>query len=182
MLTARIVAANPRELLIEARYTNTRDGVVFVVDTLHGTGTARHTPAPERAYVMRWPAGVRVGKFLMQVPEGTDIAAPEVPYAVPVQPGAAHVTRMRLPLPLVPSIPYLRPATLPPDRPVAVTSLVVVLGTFDASRFAPNAPVMTPSPTMGANLFRVHYGWGLELQEFATQGIEIPTPGIPALF
>jgi hypothetical protein len=112
--------------------------------------------SPDTAYVDLADGVLRVGKYILPVPEGLRVAERHAPLAVRVPAGAEWAEEIRLPIPVRVCQPYRRAllaaanpgADVNPDEPHAVMKVEVTLGAFPVDSHVNLIPVSPAFPTV----------------------------------
>jgi hypothetical protein len=163
----------PGRLVIDYQLTNTRAGALFAYDQLLRIAPSGvSAPGPTLAYAMlAGQAQVTAGKFLVPIPRGMRVEAPEMPLLSRVEPGATHTGQAVMALPLMRSLAYAEPGHALPPRPIQ--RLRFVIGYVDMARVPGRDAAFLAMPEPFKGLFRLDYGNGIELQEFVEAGFAL---------
>jgi hypothetical protein len=166
----------PARLVIDYTLTNTRAGPLFAYDLLLKIAPSGvSAPGPTLAYAMlAGQAQVTAGKFLVPIPRGMRVEAPEMPLLTRLEPGATHAGQAILALPLLRSLAYAEPGHDLPPRPIQ--RLRFVVGYVDMARVPGREAAFGPMPEPFKGFFRLDYGNGIELQEFVEAGFPLDPP------
>jgi hypothetical protein len=165
MLTASITSITIATVTITYQFTNDRSTVLYVFDGLTRTyQSSEQIIDHSLAYVIDRNGKIYVGKFIVPIPKGLKVEAPEIPYLTMLAPGATLQGNIDLNLPIRMNHPYLDLEDT--EQLTIIQNIVIQIGFIDSASISADEAVIEPALGIRKRLFRCDYGYGIEYQEF----------------